>query len=107
MVERLPLYYYRRQPGRARRDFRSDALDATRVDRSRLAISAVRIQGRIQGEPTNVCMLRDTVCGGRRTGHDGDSVWCVAERKRAGRDAGSLEPRGGRAGQSGVPRTRG
>src|SRR5258708_16186977 len=38
MVERRPLYYYRRQPGRACRSFRSDALDATRINLSRLAI---------------------------------------------------------------------
>jgi hypothetical protein len=33
MVESHPLYYYRRQPGRACRDFRSDALDLVAIDR--------------------------------------------------------------------------
>src|SRR5260221_3910284 len=59
---------------------------------------------RIKGKQNNGCMLRDTVRGGRGTGYVCRHVWCGAEGECAGCDARSLEPRGRRAGEGGVPR---
>ena len=103
MVEKRPLYYYLRRPGGACRAFRPDAVRATRGSLSRLAILAIANEG----GANNACIFRDAVRGGRRAGHVCGSVRRGAEGKCAGRDARGLEPRSGRAGESGVPRAGG
>ncbi len=49
-------------------------------------------------------MLRDAIHGGRRHGHVCGSVRRGDKGKRPGCNAGSMESRSGRAGESGVPR---
>src|SRR2546425_4994149 len=53
-------------------------------------------------ERSNACMFHDAIPRGRGLRRVRRAVRCVAHGARAGRDAGSLEPRGGRAGEGRV-----